>query len=66
MRNPFDGSLPDLSTPSAIKANTAQVRERSLADLSPLAQICAVLGMILGRLEVIALLPALNPTFWQR
>jgi len=36
------------------------------AELSPLAQICAVLGMILGRLEVIALLPALNPTFWQR
>lgn len=36
------------------------------SDLSPLAQFCAILGMILGRLEVIALLPALNPSFWSR
>lgn len=36
------------------------------ANLDPVAQFCAVFGMILGRLEVIALIPALNPSFWQR
>jgi Trk-type K+ transport system membrane component len=36
------------------------------ADLGPIAQICAIMGMILGRLEVVALLPALNPDFWRR
>ena len=35
------------------------------ADLEGMAQIYVILGMILGRLEVIALLPALNPSFWQ-
>ncbi|MEO1554723.1 MAG: potassium transporter TrkG, partial [Pseudomonadota bacterium] len=36
------------------------------AELHGAAQICVILGMILGRLEVIALIPALNPSFWQR
>lgn len=36
-------------------------------DLSePALQIGAILGMILGRIEVIALVPALSPAFWQR
>ena len=30
------------------------------------AQICVILGMILGRLEVIALIPVLNLGFWSR
>ena len=30
------------------------------------AQICVTLGMVLGRLEVIALLPVLNLAFWSR
>ncbi len=47
-------------------SNAAHILVGMNAELSPLAQICAILGMILGRLEVIALLPALNPTFWQR
>lgn len=47
-------------------SNAGHVLAGINAELSPLAQICAVLGMILGRLEVIALIPALNPTFWQR
>ena len=47
-------------------SNAGHILAGMNADLEPLAQICAVLGMILGRLEVIALLPALNPTFWQR
>lgn len=36
------------------------------AELNVTAQICIILGMILGRLEVIALLPVLNPSFWRR
>ena len=47
-------------------SNAGHVLAGMNADLGSFAQICAVLGMILGRLEVIALLPALNPTFWQR
>ncbi len=47
-------------------SNAGHVLEGMNAELSTLAQVCAVLGMILGRLEVIALLPVLNPTFWQR
>ena len=36
-------------------------------DLSePALQLGAILGMILGRIEVIALVPALSPVFWQR
>ena len=47
-------------------SNAGHILAGMNADLGPLAQFCAVLGMILGRLEVIALLPALNPTFWRR
>lgn len=47
-------------------SNAGHILAGMNAEFSPLAQICAILGMILGRLEVIALLPALNPTFWQR
>lgn len=47
-------------------SNAGHILAGMNADLTSLGQVCAVLGMILGRLEVIALLPALNPTFWQR
>ncbi len=47
-------------------SNAGHILAGMNAEFSPFAQICAILGMILGRLEVIALLPALNPTFWQR
>lgn len=65
-------SATGLSFDDAIRAgigslsNAGHILAGMNADLGPLAQICAVLGMILGRLEVIALLPALNPSFWQR
>ncbi len=35
-------------------------------NLSSAAKTFAIAGMILGRLEVIALLPALNRSFWQK
>ncbi len=35
-------------------------------DISALSQIGLAFGMILGRMEVIALVPALNPSFWSR
>lgn len=47
-------------------SNAGHVIADMNADIEGAAQICVILGMILGRLEVIALLPALNPSFWQR
>lgn len=35
-------------------------------DLGWPAQMCILMGMILGRLEIIALIPVLNPRFWSR
>lgn len=65
-------SAAGLSFDDAIRAgigslsNAGHVLAGMNAELNPVAQICVILGMILGRLEVIALLPALNPTFWRR
>ena len=47
-------------------SNAGHILAGMNADLHGAAQFCVILGMILGRLEVIALLPALNPSFWQR
>lgn len=46
-------------------SNAGHVLAGMNADLEGMAQIYVILGMILGRLEVVALLPALNPGFWQ-
>ncbi|MEL7042838.1 MAG: potassium transporter TrkG [Pseudomonadota bacterium] len=47
-------------------SNAGHVLADINTELNGSAQLCVILGMILGRLEVIALLPALNPSFWQR
>ena len=47
-------------------SNAGHILEGMNSDLIGTAQIYVILGMILGRLEVIALLPALNPGFWRR
>lgn len=47
-------------------SNAGHILAGMNAELNMVAQISVILGMILGRLEVIALLPALNPSFWQR
>ena len=65
-------SAAGLSFDDAIRAgigslsNAGHILAGMNADLNSVAQICVILGMILGRLEVIALLPALNPSFWRR
>ncbi|MEL6726842.1 MAG: hypothetical protein AAFP91_05015 [Pseudomonadota bacterium] len=65
-------SAAGLSFDDAIRAgigslsNAGHILVEMNASLEGPAQICVILGMILGRLEVVALLPALNPTFWQR
>lgn len=65
-------SATGLSFDDAIRAgigslsNAGHILAGMNAELTGIAQICVILGMILGRLEVIALLPALNPSFWQR
>ena len=65
-------SATGLSFDDAIRAgigslsNAGHILAGMNAELNGIAQICVILGMILGRLEVIALLPALNPSFWQR
>lgn len=37
-----------------------------ISDLHGIGQFCIILGMILGRLEIIALVPVLTPSFWAR
>jgi len=65
-------SITGLAFDDAIRAgvgslsNAGHILAGMNADLTLSAQICAMLGMVLGRLEVIALLPALNPNFWRR
>ena len=65
-------SAANLSFDDAVRAgigslsNAGHILAGMNNDLSGPAQIYVILGMILGRLEVIALLPALNPGFWQR
>lgn len=64
-------SASGLSFDDAIRAgigslsNAGHILAGMNADLNGAAQIYVILGMILGRLEVIALLPALNPSFWK-
>lgn len=65
-------SAAGLSFDDAIRAGIGSLSNAGhiLADMNSeilgAAQFYVILGMILGRLEVIALLPALNPSFWQR
>jgi len=58
----FDGAI---QTAIGSLSNSGQLIQSNLLNNNAGLQICALLGMILGRLEVIALLPALNPRFWQ-
>ena len=64
-------SASGLSFDDAVRAgigslsNAGHILAGMNAELEGMAQIYVILGMILGRLEVIALLPALNPTFWK-
>ena len=61
-----------LSFDDAIRAgigslsNAGHILAGMNSEIQGAAQFYIILGMILGRLEVVALLPALNPSFWQR
>lgn len=46
-------------------ANAGHLLQGEMTGSSPLVILSTLTGMILGRLEVIALLPALNPHFWR-
>ncbi len=65
-------SLLGLSFDDSVRAaigglsNSGHIISETSDSLSWSAQICVALGMILGRLEVIALIPVLNPSFWSR
>ncbi|MEP1143525.1 MAG: potassium transporter TrkG [Henriciella sp.] len=65
-------SAAGLSFDDAIRAgigslsNAGHILVEMNSEIQGAAQFYVILGMILGRLEVIALLPALNPSFWQR
>jgi Trk-type K+ transport system membrane component len=64
-------SFMDVSFDSAIRitvgaiANAGHILVDQIDSDHPAVILAALLGMILGRLEVIALLPALNPSFWR-
>ncbi len=60
---PFDAAI---RSAIGTLSNSGHVIGNSFSDAGPMVHLCALLGMILGRLEVIALLPALSPSFWQR
>lgn len=47
-------------------ANAGHIIAETSEAFSTPAQIFVILGMILGRLEVIALIPVLSPSFWKR
>lgn len=65
-------SLLEQSFDSAIRvtvgalANAGHLIQGEMSGASPAIIFATSMGMILGRLEVIALLPALNPSFWRR
>jgi len=65
-------SLIGLSFDDSVRAaiggltNSGHIISETSDSLSWPAQICVTLGMILGRLEVIAIIPVLNPSFWAR
>ncbi|MEM7493723.1 MAG: hypothetical protein AAF296_10095, partial [Pseudomonadota bacterium] len=58
----FDSSI--LITVGSI-ANAGHLLQGQFSTETPAIVLSAMTGMILGRLEVIALLPALNPNFWR-
>ncbi|MDJ0921942.1 MAG: potassium transporter TrkG [Henriciella sp.] len=58
----FDDSI--LAAIGAL-SNSGHLIGSMLDPLSAYAQIGVILGMILGRLEVIALIPVLKPSFWR-
>ncbi len=47
-------------------SNAGHLIEWGTATQAWPVQLCVILGMVLGRLEVIALLPVLNRSFWAR
>ncbi|MEM6534882.1 MAG: potassium transporter TrkG [Pseudomonadota bacterium] len=59
---PFEAAI---RTAIGSLSNSGHIIDGGVVDAGPLLQICAILGMLLGRLEVIALLPTLNPSFWR-
>lgn len=65
-------SILDQSFDSAIRitigalANAGHLIQGEMSGASPAVILSTSMGMILGRLEVIALLPALNPSFWRQ
>lgn len=59
---PFDDSI--LATIGAL-SNSGHLIGSMLSPVSEYAQLGVILGMILGRLEVIALIPVLKPSFWR-
>jgi len=46
-------------------SNAGHILGGTVSDMPALAQTGLILGMILGRLEVVALIPVLSPTFWR-
>lgn len=59
----FDDAL---STTLGSLTNSGHLIPRSEISDAPLYQLLTVLGMILGRLEVLALIPLLTVSFWRR
>ncbi|MEM8617692.1 MAG: hypothetical protein AAGF20_12270, partial [Pseudomonadota bacterium] len=47
-------------------SNAGHVLDRILGDMTGALQLFSLLGMVLGRLEVIALIPVLSADFWRR
>jgi Trk-type K+ transport system membrane component len=46
-------------------SNAGHILGGTVSEMPALAQTGLILGMILGRLEVVALIPVLSPTFWR-
>ena len=59
----FDDAL---STTMGSLTNSGHLIPRSEISGAPLYQFLTILGMILGRLEVLALIPLLTISFWRR
>ncbi len=45
--------------------NAGHILAGTVSEIGPIAQTGLILGMILGRLEVVALIPVLSPSFWR-
>ena len=59
---PFEAAI---RTAIGSLSNSGHIIDESVVQAGAFVQICTILGMLLGRLEVIALLPTLNPSFWR-